>query len=221
MIPNTEHMQYTSKDYEFLGKQVAAGQYVGRTTFLLALVMALLAGMCLGRYVFPFHPPMNISEVGEKRPLGEKGGGIVSGQAEKQLLQSIFQHEEELRKDPNNVEAWEHLGNLYFDAGEPEKAIRAYTKALELNPKNTSVLVDCGVMYRQNKQFEKAVEFFGKALAIDPKHQNALFNTGIVLYYDLGRKEEALETWKKLLQINPNAKAPSGDPLSELLKELS
>ncbi|MDL2268076.1 tetratricopeptide repeat protein [Desulfovibrio sp. OttesenSCG-928-G15] len=214
-------MQYSSKDYEFMGKQVAAGLYVGRTTFLLALVMALLAGMCLGRYVFPFHPPMNISEAGEKRPLGAGGGGIVSGQADKQLLQSIFQHEEDLRKDPNNVEAWEHLGNLYYDSHEPEKAIRAYTKALELNPRNTSVLVDCGLMYRQLKQFDTAVEFFGKVLALDPKHQIALFNTGVVLYFDLGQKEKGLEAWNRLMQINPDAKTPSGEPLAKLVKELS
>lgn len=214
--------QYTSKDYEFLGKQVAAGQYVGRTTCLLALVLALLIGICLGRYLFPYTSGLPaLSDGGEKRPLGQSSAVVDAVDPNKQLLQSIFQHEEDLRKNPDDAEAWEHLGNLYFDAQEPEKAIRAYNKALELKPGNTSVLVDCGVMYRQAKNFDNALEYFKKALAIDPEHQNALFNSGIVLYFDLDRKEEALNAWRKLVKINPNAKTPSGDLVTKLITDLS
>jgi len=214
--------QYTSKDYEFLGKQVASGQYVSRTTFLLALVLALLVGMCLGRYVFPYAALTAGGEGGDKRPFGQ-GSSVMADAVNpnKQLLQSIFQHEEDLRKNPDDAEAWEHLGNLYFDAEEPEKAIRAYNRALELKPANTSVLVDCGVMYRQVKDFDNALKYFQKALELDPKHQNALFNSGIVLYFDLNKKDEALNTWRKLVKINPGAKTPSGEPVTKLITDLS
>lgn len=212
-------MQYTNSDYEFLGKQVAAGRYVTLSTFTLALVLALLAGMCLGRYVFPYQEDL-VADGGQKRPLTQ-GSNIVSQTSnEKQLLQSIFQHEEDVRKDPANVEAWEHLGNLYFDVGEPEKAINAYNKALELKPGNTGVLVDCGVMYRQTKQFDKALDYFQQALKINPKHETALFNSGIVLYFDLGRKEDAFKSWRELVKINPDAKAPTGQPVAKMLEEL-
>lgn len=214
--------QYTSKEHEFLGRQVAAGQYIGRTTCFLALALSLLIGACLGRYVFPYTPALpGMSAAGEKRPLGQNSAMADAVNPNKQLLQSIFQHEEDLRKNPEDAEAWEHLGNLYFDAQEPEKAIRAYTRALELKPANTSVLVDCGVMYRQMKDYNKALEYFKKALEIDPKHQNALFNSGIVLYFDLNRKEEALNSWRQLVKINPNAKSPSGDLVTKLITELS
>ena len=83
------------------------------------------------------------------------------------------------------------------------------------------MLVDCGVMYRQAKNFDNALEYFKKALAIDPEHQNALFNSGIVLYFDLDRKEEALNAWRKLVKINPNAKTPSGDLVTKLITDLS
>ena len=214
-------IQYSSKDYEFLGKQVAAGQYVGRTTFALALVLVLLIGMCLGRYVFPHSTGLTAADNGQKRPLGQGSAVAEAVNPNKQILQSIFQHEQDLQKNPDNAEAWEHLGNLYFDAGEPEKSIKAYNKALELKPDSANVLVDCGVMYREIKDFNSALEYFQKALAIEPEHQNALFNSGIVMYFDLNQKEEALAAWRKLVKINPNAKAPTGDPVTKLIKELS
>lgn len=210
-------MQYTDKDYQFLGKQVAAGRYVTRSTFALTLVLVLLLGLCLGRYVFP-----SAADSGEqKRPMGQGSAASSELTQNKELLQSIFRHEEDVRKDPSNVEAWEHLGNLYFDAGEPQKAVNAYNKALELSPDNTSVLVDCGVMYRELKDFTTALEYFNKALAKDPAHEHALFNSGIVLYFDLDKKEEGLAMWKKLVAVNPQAKTPSGDTVAAMIETLS
>lgn len=212
-------MEYSAKDYELLGKQVAAGQYVSRSTFVLSLVLALLLGMCLGRYVFP-HQSVE-SQPGQKRLMGQDSEIAAAVAPNKQLLQSIFQHEEQVRSDPENVEAWEHLGNLYYDVGEPQKSVNAYNRALALNPGNTSVLVDCGIMYLQLRQPEKALEYFRKALAIDPGHENALFNSGVVLFHNLDRKEEALESWRTLVKINPQFKAPSGQLVSTMIEEHS
>ena len=212
-------MQYSGKDYEFLGKQVAAGRYVSRSIFALSLALVLLIGIGVGRYLFPDASGFMPGAEGQKRPLGEKSNIAAAVNPNKQLFDSILQHEEELRRDPKNAESWEHLGNLYFDANDPGKAVNAYLKALELNPGNTSVLVDCGVMYRELRQYDKALEFFKKALAIDPKHEFALFNSGIVLYHDLDRKDEAMEAWRALVAINPNAKAPSGELVSDMIKK--
>jgi len=186
--------------------------------------------MGLGRYVFPYsdtaavlQPDLQSASL-YKRPLGQSP--FLPNPADallpnRQLLQAIFQHEEELQSNLDNAEAWEHLGNLYFDLREPEKSIRAYTKALELRPDNITVLVDCGVLYRQLKKYDMALQYFKKALDIDPKHQHALFNSGVILYFDLERKEEGLNFWRELVNINPTAKTPSGDPVTRLIADLS
>lgn len=212
-------MKYSSKDYEFLGKQVAAGRYVERTTFALALVVALLLGALLGRYVFPDNSGA-LSAGEQKRPIGQQASSSPAA-ANQNLIASIKQHEDEVSKDPANAEAWEHLGNLYYDSGAHEKAVNAYNKALELKPGNTSVLVDRGVMYRELKEYDKALDSFRKALDINPRHEHALFNSGVVLYFDLKRKEEALKAWRALVEINPNAKAPSGQLVSKLIQDIS
>jgi tetratricopeptide (TPR) repeat protein len=220
-------MRYSNKEYESFGRQVAAGRYIHWSTCAFALALVLAVGLCLGRYVFPRSGPgagesgPGAGESETKRPLTDNSGLAAAVNPKQQLLQSIFQHEEEVRRDPANVEAWEHLGNLYFDADEPAKAVRAYNRVLEMTPANVSVLVDCGVMYRQLRQYDPALAYFQKALGIDPKHENALFNSGIVLYFDLQRKEEALNFWRRLLEVNPDARAPSGETVSSMVDSLS
>ncbi|MDR2800151.1 MAG: tetratricopeptide repeat protein [Desulfovibrio sp.] len=212
-------LQYSQKDLEFLGRQVAAGQYVRRSTFLLALALALVAGLCAGYFFSPRDFSGSSSEGEERRrPLTKDGAADMGSRGE--MLQSILRHEEEARKDPGKAEIWEHLGNLYFDAGEPGKAVDAYNKALALGPAAPGVLVDCGVMYRELKQYDKALEYFRKALDLQPGHEQALFNSGVVLYFDLGKKEEGVRSWRTLLRKNPDAVTPSGKRLADMLEQL-
>lgn len=211
-------MAYSAKDYEFLGRQVAAGKFVARNTFLLSILLAVVLGGIAGRMTAEGSGGFAGGE--EQRPLTQNGQGMTGNILAKEAMASILQHEEEGRKNPNNAENWEHLGNLYYDSNEPAKAIQAYEKHLALNPKNVSVIVDCGVMYRELKNFDKALELFRKAKMLDSKHEVAHFNEGIVLYHDLGRKEEGLTMWRKLLALNPQAKAPNGAPVAEMIKTL-
>jgi cytochrome c-type biogenesis protein CcmH/NrfG len=127
--------------------------------------------------------------------------------------------EKEVAANPQNAGAWMQLGNLYFDKDNFPKAISAYEKALELEPENADVLSDLGVMYRRNKQPEKAVDAFDRAVAINPGHQTARFNKGIVLMHDLDDNKAALAAWEELVSVNPQAKAPNGQPVSELIQQ--
>ena len=85
---------------------------------------------------------------------------------------------------------------------------------------NPNVLTDLGVMYRRNGQPEKALEAFNRAMTVDPSHEQSRFNKGIVLRYDMNDREAAIEAWEKLLEINPDAMAPNGQPVSEAIKTL-
>ena len=75
-------------------------------------------------------------------------------------------------------------------------------------------------MYRELHRFDDALKAFREAERVQPGHRNALFNQGIVLYYDLKRKDEAEAAWRRLLAADPNAHAPDGTPVSELIKHL-
>ncbi len=155
----------------------------------------------------------------QKQALGS-GSSIQGMNQDDQLLQHIKEEELKVQQTPNDPALWGHLGDLYYDTRQYQKAVDAYTKSLAIKPGNLSYMTDMGTMYRALDQFENSLAQYDQVLAINPKHVNARFNRGIVLIFDLGRKEEGLNTWKILVSQEPNTKAPDGRLLSEIIKEM-
>ena len=135
-----------------------------------------------------------------------------------QQSQRILTLEKEVSANPGNQNAWFELGNLYFDTGNHQGAIRSYLEYLKLDPDNPNVLTDLGVMYRRNGQHQEAIASFDKAMAADPGHQQSRFNKGVVLMQDLGRAEEATRIWQELAELNPDFQMPSGQRLKDVLE---
>jgi cytochrome c-type biogenesis protein CcmH/NrfG len=123
-----------------------------------------------------------------------------------------------LARDPKNVKAWIALGNEYFDGHQPQKAIDAYARALELDPKNPDVLTDQGVMYRDVGAFDKAIANFQRASKIDPHHVQSLYNMGVVYAYDLKDAKRAVEAWNRVVEIAPTS--PQAAEARKLLDEM-
>ncbi len=121
---------------------------------------------------------------------------------------------------PNDPGAWKHLGDAYFDTDQPAKAIKAYIKALEFAPGNPDVLTDLGVMYRRDGQPDKALLVFDQAIQAVPTHEQSRLNKGVVLLYDKKDQTGAFQVWDALLDINPMAKIPSGQLLSDFMGDL-
>lgn len=139
--------------------------------------------------------------------------------AQSDKLAHALDLEQQVRKNPNDVEALIHLGNVYYDIDKYQDAINAYEKALALQPGNADVLTDLGTMYRALKQFDLALQRYNTAILADPKHMNARFNKGILLL-DMGRKEEAKAAWQALVAINPNATAADGVSIRTKIQQL-
>ncbi len=125
--------------------------------------------------------------------------------------------EEEAKKHPDKEEVWVALGNAYFDADKPEKAVQAYEKSLALDPNNADVLTDMGVMYRRMGKPEKAIEAFERAMAANPRHEVSRYNKGIVLLHDLNDMEGAIRAWEDLVRINPDYTTPTGQSVKQMV----
>ena len=131
--------------------------------------------------------------------------------------QKLAALQDEAARHPDDPETWTRLGHYFFDQGDSAAAIGAYEKSLALRPEDPNVLTDLGVMYRRNGDPKGAAAIFDRALAVDGHHEIALFNKGIVLLHDLQDIPGALESWQRLLAINPSARTPSGQPLADLV----
>lgn len=126
--------------------------------------------------------------------------------------------EQRVSGNPQDTEAWVHLGNVYFDTDQFPKAIDAYEKSLALKPDNPDVWTDLGIMYHRDGRPQKAIACFDQAMVVDPKHEHARFNKGIVLIHDLEDQTGAIKAWEELLEINPLAMAPNGQSVDEMVK---
>jgi cytochrome c-type biogenesis protein CcmH/NrfG len=178
------------------------------STVFLAGIAGLLLGLFLGAAFF-----------------ADSAGGPQRAQQTQQAPQGptaeaaehIARHEANVAERPEDADEWIALGNLYYDAGDPRNAVRAYDRALALRPDSPDVLTDKGTMHRALGQAAEALAAYERAIALAPRHQNAWFNKGVVLR-DLGREEEAFAAWRGVVYSNPQATVPgSGQLLRDVL----
>jgi cytochrome c-type biogenesis protein CcmH/NrfG len=179
---------------------------------LVALVVGFMGGVIFSSFKAPAQPATVAQGKAPQPAAGQPQAGLTSEQAAQ-----IFALEEEVKANPNNGAAWTQLGNFSFDTDRPSRAIEAYNKSLELNQGQPEVWTDLGVMYRRNRQFKEALAAFEQALNLRPGLEQALFNKGVVLVYDLGDKAGGVKAWQQLVAANPNAQAPNGQRLTDMI----
>jgi cytochrome c-type biogenesis protein CcmH/NrfG len=185
--------------------------YIKTSNMYLIVMVALAAGF-LGGVLFSSYRTSSVASV--PGSPGLPGAPSIS-QEQRQALTALLQT---IRTTPDNVSAWTQLGHLYFDTGQYEKAVQAYEKSLELDPSRPDVWVDLGVMYRRTGDPTQAVKCFDRALSVDAGHETALFNKGVVLMHDIKDLNAALQAWKKLVQVNPNAQTPDGRTVKSMIE---
>jgi len=199
--------------------------YVKKETMLwiasIALVVGFLMGVVLTVYKsrsglpVPSMPPQaRTAPQPAPPPQAGKPGPSV------ETATRIFELEKLTAQNPEDVEAWTQLGNLYFDSENFQKAINAYQKSLALRPDDANTLTDMGVMYRRIGNPAEAIKAFDKAMAVDPRHEVSRFNKGIVLMHDLNDIAGAVQAWEGLVTINPMAKSPNGQLVADLVKRI-
>jgi len=184
--------------------------YIKKSSALIAVFGALVIGF-IGGVALGVYKSMPAPEGGFQAGVEPRAGNRSA------MAEAL---EKETAANPNNVDGWIQLGNLYFDADNYDGAIGAYEKALALEPGNADVWTDLGVMYRRKGQPQKAVEAFGQAAKVDPKHQSSRFNKGVVLLHDLKDVPGAVAAWEELIRINPVAATPNGQSVDQLVQQL-
>lgn len=179
---------------------------------LVYIIVALLIGLLGGFLIFS----VTNKNKGAAAPTVPMGSGSPAD-----YTMRISEAEKIVAQDPKNYMVWVQLGNDYFDTEQPQKAVNAYAKALELEPnhQNTpNVLTDQGVMYRKMGLFDKAIANFEKASALDPKHAQSLFNLGVVYANDLKQNDKAIAAWQRYLAID--GMSPQGQQVKAMIEEL-
>lgn len=103
----------------------------------------------------------------------------------------------------DNARAWPGLGDSLWQLGEHERAIEAYSRAIELHPKNASAWANRGQRYSQLAQFDKSLKDLSQALELDDS--NSLFwlwrgDAGRLS----GRHADAIQDYIRGLEMDPS-----------------
>ena len=99
-----------------------------------------------------------------------------------------------------DAEGWFEHG-VELEAVEPERARRAYLRAIELEPLHADALVNLGRLLHERGDVADAAERYRRALAVRPGHATAAYNLGVALE-DLGRNEEAIDAYRAALRVD-------------------
>lgn len=170
---------------------------------IIALLTGVIAGFFAGFLVANSRPAQPVAQVQSAPPPGPAAPSAAGSIDAYQRIQGALAS---LAVDPQNAQAWISLGNDYFDTHQPQKAVEAYGKALDLEPKGAhvaDVLTDQGIMYRELKAFDKAVANFKKANKLNPGHVQSVFNLGIVCYQDLKDLSAARQAFNRVIEMAP------------------
>ncbi len=178
-----------------------------KETVILVVVIAFLAGFVSGATVAILKGKKGdqAPRLPQKAQMAPQEAPPPSGPPPAEVSLKIDGLKEIVKKDPKNLAAWAELGNLYFDANQPQEAIKAYTEYLKLKPDNPDVRTDLGIMYRNTGETDKAIEEFKKAAQLDPKHVNSRYNLGLVLLHDKRDMKTAIKAWEDYLRVDPNS----------------
>ncbi len=142
----------------------------------------------------------------------------------------VSQTQTYLKENPDDIQAWIVLGNLYYDQGAQAgdlnmfaAAVDAYKKVLELDPKQNDVRTDMALAHLFLGNTEKAIAELKEVLENDPNHVNAILNLGYVNKV-AGNLLETVKFWEKFLEIAPQDHPKKTDVekgLEEIKKEIS
>ncbi|MHB9030682.1 MAG: tetratricopeptide repeat protein, partial [Candidatus Latescibacterota bacterium] len=108
-----------------------------------------------------------------------------------------------LVRDPNHAKALQALPAALYQAGEVEKALAAYDRAIARNPKAPDLCTGKATILIKLKKYDEAVKVLEKAQQIEPKNMKVMETTAYVLA-ESGKLRDAAALAEKILAASPN-----------------
>lgn len=105
-------------------------------------------------------------------------------------------------KDSNNPDILFKIAYILQQQNDDQEALKYYKDALFLDGNNEFIHNAMASIYRKNGEFTSAKMHLHASLEIDDKNPITYYNYGNLLV-DMQRDEEAIEMYKKALEINP------------------
>jgi tetratricopeptide (TPR) repeat protein len=116
---------------------------------------------------------------------------------------AIFDYNQVLKLDPNDVDAYNNRGVSYDNKKDYDRAISDYNQALKLDPNNVHAYINRGISYYNKKDYDQAISDYNQALKLDPNNVHAYINRGIS-YDNKKDYDQAISDYNQALKLDPN-----------------
>lgn len=105
---------------------------------------------------------------------------------------------------PDDAEILNNYGASLVHLGRTGEGISALERVIAMRPNDPQPHTNIGIAHAIDKNYRQAEEHYRRALAVDPDYWPAVFNLAKA-YVELGRDDQASATYKRYLQLRPNA----------------
>lgn len=109
---------------------------------------------------------------------------------------------ETVRQNPQDVDSWMHLADLYERGKSFEKELEALHKVLELDPGRTFAHLKLGNTFNRLERYQEAVASFLEAKKARPDDP-VLYNNLAFAYGKLGRPADQIAALRKAVSLRP------------------
>jgi tetratricopeptide (TPR) repeat protein len=118
--------------------------------------------------------------------------------------QAIKELQKIIERYPEEKEAFLEIGWLYhYRLRQYEEAVRSYLKAIEIDPLYKVAYNSLAYTYNELGDFEKSIWAINKYISLAPNEANP-YDTRADLYAYNGKIDQAIESYKKALEIKPD-----------------
>ena len=104
--------------------------------------------------------------------------------------------------NPEDIDAWNLLGETRRVAGNPAQAARTLEHAATIGRTSEVTFFLLGEAYRDLGRPDRSIPAYRESLRLDPSFAPAWFGLGLV-YRQTGRREELREVQEQLQKLNP------------------
>ncbi|MGB3401844.1 MAG: tetratricopeptide repeat protein [Microcoleaceae cyanobacterium] len=119
------------------------------------------------------------------------------------LSEAVTHYQRALDQNPQNIIAYQELGNIFLKLQKPEQAIQSYQKAVALQPKLPQTYHNLGEAYAQLEQWTEAISVYQTAIQLKPDFSWS-YNNLADIYLKLGQWTQAINYYRKAIKLNPN-----------------
>jgi tetratricopeptide (TPR) repeat protein len=120
---------------------------------------------------------------------------------------AIDAYKQAIELAPDQIFAWNNLGNLCLQIGRNDEALIAFQKAIEQNPSDPMAWNGMGNVYAQSEYIDDAIASYRKSIELVPLLSHPWNGLGSV-YAHSGRTREAMVAYRKAIELNDHFTLP-------------